>query len=186
MNTIYEKDKADFSNRAHMAARALIYPRAFGVPQECIRFEDTLLADSERSAVYDAEFGIDRVLHIVTPKLKAPLVFPIQERFRESKYAPYRDVTITEWNGASDLPSELYKIRAGHFAYGYYNELTQSFTDAIVINVPDLLSKLAAAQIEFGRGRNPKNQSFVTVSFDELIRTKCVMWHQNGNGARHH
>jgi hypothetical protein len=59
---------------------------------------------------------------VTTHGLRAPLGFTIQERFRRPRYAEFQDLTLTEWNGNSNLPSELYKIRAGMFLYGYYSE----------------------------------------------------------------
>lgn len=135
--TLYEQDNADFSNRAHMRARDVLYPRIFNVRRERLQFEDTLLAQSDRAKILDGEMGVDRIVRVTIHNLHAPLMFTVQERFRRPEFAKYQDMTVTEWNHASNSPSELYKINAGLFVYGYFDERSGRFPDAIVISVTE-------------------------------------------------
>lgn len=172
--TLYEQDNADFSNRAHMRARDVLYPRIFNVRRERLEFEDTLLAQSERAAILDGEMGVDRIVRVTVQSLPAPLVFTVQERFRRPEFARYQDLTVTEWNHASNLPSELYKINAGLFVYGYFDECSGRFPDAIVIGVTEMLLALAQGRLRYDRRWNKKRQTFLTLRFDDMERAGIV------------
>ena len=172
--TLYEQDNADFSNRAHMRARDVLYPRIFNARRERLAFEDTLLAQSERTAILDGEMGVDRIVHVTVHNLPAPLVFTVQERFRRPEFAKYQDLTVTEWNHASNLPSELYKINAGLFLYGYFDERTSVFVDAIAIGVTDMLLAIATRRLRYDRRWNKKRQTFLTLRFDDMERAGIV------------
>ena len=172
--TLYEQDNADFSNRAHMRARDVLYPRIFNVRRERLQFEDTLLAQSERAAILDGEMGVDRIVRVTVHNLPAPLVFTVQERFRRPEFAKYQDLTVTEWNHASNLPSELYKINAGLFLYGYFDERISVFVDAIAIGVTDMLLAIATRRLRYDRRWNKKRQTFLTLRFDDMERAGIV------------
>ena len=172
--TLYEQDNADFSNRAHMRARDVLYPRIFNARRERLAFEDTLLAQSERTAILDGEMGVDRIVRVTVHNLPAPLVFTVQERFRRPEFAKYQDLTVTEWNHASNLPSELYKINAGLFLYGYFDERTSVFVDAIAIGVTDMLLAIATRRLRYDRRWNKKRQTFLTLRFDDMERAGIV------------
>lgn len=172
--TLYEQDNADFSNRAHMRARDVLYPRIFNVRRERLQFEDTLLAQSDRAAILDGEMGVDRIVHVTVHNLPAPLMFTVQERFRRPEFAKYQDMTVTEWNHASNLPSELYKINAGLFLYGYFDERTSVFVDAIAIGVTDMLLAIATRRLRYNRRWNKKRQTFLTLRFDDMERAGIV------------
>lgn len=172
--TLYEKDNADFSNRAHMRARDVLYPRIFNARRERLAFEDTLLAQSERAAILDGEMGVDRIVRVTVRNLPAPLVFTVQERFRRPEFAKYQDLTVTEWNHASNLPSELYKINAGLFLYGYFDERTSVFVDAIAIGVTDMLLAIATRRLRYDRRWNKKRQTFLALRFDDMERAGIV------------
>jgi len=174
--TLYEQDNADFSNRAHLRARDVLYPRIFNVRREQLEFEDTLLAQSDRAAILDGEMGVDRIVRVTVHNLPAPLVFMVQERFRRPEFARYRDLTVTEWNHASGQPSELYKINAGLFVYGYFDENSGRFSDAIVIGVTDMLFALAQGRLRYERRMNKKQQSFLAFRFEDLERAGVVRY----------
>ena len=177
MRTVFEQKNADFSTWAHLAARRLIYPRIFGT--ENLSFEDTSLTVSPRSQILDGEMAIDRIVRVHICNLGAPLVFTMQERFRTPGYAKWLDVTITEWNHASDLPSELYKINAGLFLYGYYDEVADTFLDAICLHTSSLLLALAHGRLVYRRQRNKKDQTFLGFSFSDLALSGIVAWRWN-------
>jgi hypothetical protein len=174
--TVYQPENAAFSNKAHMAARRLLYPRIFRKPESMLGFEDTLLHMGERGRILDGEMGIDRIIRVTVPSLHAPLVFTVQERFRRPQFAKYKDLTVTEWNNASETPSELYKINAGIFLYGYYDEGAGSFVDAIAISVTDLLLMLAREQINYSSEYNRKKQDFLAFRFDDLKTARVVIF----------
>lgn len=182
--TVYQPENGEFSNTAHEAARRLVYPYIFNVPANCIDYESTLLGDSERSSVYDAELGIDRIANVTVNELHNPIKFVVQERFRRPKYASYRDITITEWNNASNLPSELYKISAGLFVYGYYDADKDKFIDAIAVHVSRLLHEIVTNGIKYRRNRNTKQQDFLSFTFTDLAAANCVAWWQNQTGTQ--
>jgi len=183
--TLFEKGNSDFSNAAHEAAKNAIYPKIW--PDATISFIDTTIQHNPQSFinhVLDGEMAIDRMVD-VKKDLSAQIRFTIQERFRRPcskdggiKYYKYRDITITEWNGASDLKSELYKIQADYFLYGYFNEKTNAFGEAILINVPDLKTGIINKSLEWESKTNKKAQRFICIRFDDLINTKCCIYHE--------
>lgn len=174
MRTDFQQDNADFSTRAHLAARNLIYPDLFQTSH--LEFEDTLLNMGERERILDGEMGVDRIVHVTVRKLSAPIVFTVQERFRKPHFAKYQDITVTEWNHASNLPSELYKINAGLFLYGYFNDERSIFTDAICVHVSPLLLAIARESIPFTLRWNAKRQTFLCFRFAELTDMGVVAW----------
>lgn len=180
--TPYEPENAKFSNDAHLAARTLIYPRLWRVPDDRISYEDVRIdadTSSERYQILDGEMGVDRLISITHPRHPAPIGFHVQERFRKPKYRERRDVTITAWNHASGLPSEFHKIRAGYFVYGYFDEENDRFLDAIAFNVDDLKLAVVRDQVEYDRWHyEKKNQSFLIFSFAELHQIGVVRYHQ--------
>jgi len=157
-----------------MRARDVLYPRIFNVRRERLAFEDTLLAQSERAAILDGEMGVDRIVRVTVHNLPAPLVFTVQERFRRPEFAKYQDMTVTEWNHASNLPSELYKINAGLFVYGYFDERRGDFADAIVIGVTDMLLAMATRRLRYERRWNKKMQSFLALRFEDMEQAGIV------------
>ena len=168
MRTKYSKSNAEFSNLAHTCAKLLIYPQIFKTID--LKFESTLVGDDKRNSVLDGELAIDRIVHVVSKdnKLKGPLKFTVQERFRKINYVHYKDLTITEWNYNSDLPSELYKIASGMFLYGYFDPVNLFFREVILINTIDLLFQMSQGLLDYKIKRNPKNQTFLVIPFDLL------------------
>ena len=176
MRTPYSTQNAEDSNKAHMAARSLIYPKIFDLPADKLEFEDTLLHHNERGMVLDGEMAIDRIVNVTArQELKQPVIFTVQERFRKPKFARYKDLTITEWNNNSNLPSELYKITANLFVYGYFDGA--NFLDFVCANVPAMLAAICNGNLPLSRGLNPRsNQSFITMTFSDLHRLRCLMF----------
>jgi hypothetical protein len=179
--TPYQKENGDYSDKSHQLAQALIYPSLFDTSAENITYEeDTLLTESARGAVLDGEMGIDRVLRVTVPGLTGNIPFTVQERFRRPEFHGYQDLTITEWNHNSNLPSELYKIRANIFIYGYGNHPLDpsGFIEAIAINTTQLLVKISRREIPYTLKQNKKNQTFLAFSFDSLEKSGVVLWHK--------
>ena len=179
-STPYDKRRAEWSDRAHRAAQELIYPEVFGVPKERLQFESTLLADSPRGEVLDGELGVDRIVHVSVGGLMKPIQFTVQERFRSPAYAKYQDLTVTEWNHASGLPSELYKITAELFLYGYYDDQARRFTDALLVNVADLKFGITRGTLRYERVfYEAKQQSFLTFKFSGLEQAGAVVYRKS-------
>lgn len=184
--TLYEPSKGKFSEQAHLLARALIYPSIFGVDASRIEYDgDTLVGASARGDQLDGEMGIDRVIRVSPSWSRQGIPITVQERFRDHRFFSYRDITITEWNHASSTPSELYKLQANLFVYGYVR--TQdgcpiSFSEVWAIDVLLLLSALASERIRIPKlEKNNKQQTFVTVPFGE-IETQiphAIVFHEN-------
>lgn len=181
MRTPYSSKNAKFSNDAHAAAQSLIYPRVFGLPLQNLEFEDTLLNLNKRGEALDGQMAIDRIVKVTARAgLKQPLTFTVQERFRKPHFLKYQDITITEWNHNSNLPSELYKITANIFVYGYFDGV--KFLDYIAANVTSMLSGICNNTLAYTRKPNPKNnQTFIGVKFSALSRAGCLIYWQRGS-----
>lgn len=183
MGTPFDIDRAEFSNRAHQAAQRLLYPQIFGIPLTDLEFEEagTLLDEGERGRVLDGELAIDRVVKVSTLAFDAPLVFPTQERFREPDYygnlrGRCRDVTITKWNHKTNLPSELHKITADLFLYGFFDEGRCDFLDAIAFWVPPVKFALIHGLVRYSTHYvKKKRQMFIAICFDDLL-PYCRWW----------
>lgn len=189
MYTPFSKKNSSFSNEAHKAAQRLIYPAMFGVPLSNLSFEDTLLELNERGRALDGELATDRIVKVTATVqgergFREPISFTIQERFRRPKYARYKDLTITEWNNRSGHRSELYKLAANFFVYGYFDDKKTVFVDAIAVNVPAMLSKLCNGRLSYGWRSNPRSgQDFITLTFSALEKSGCVMYRQEKTGG---
>lgn len=178
MATRYDKHNGEFSNKAHEQARTKIYPLLFGVEPDCLTFDDdTLLESSERGRVLDGEMAVDRIVRVTVPDLQQPLVLTVQERFRRMQYARYRDITVTEWNHATNQPSELYKLEANLFVYGYFDEHNQTFGEVVTVNTTGLLRAIIRRDIPYTVDRNNKQQSFLAFKFGQLQDRGLIVHH---------
>lgn len=176
--TPYSNDNQKFSDKAHEVARKRIYPFIFNTEEKNLQFTSTSLALGEKEKILDGEMGIDRIVEVVVKNVRKALKFTVQERFRRMKFAKWRDITITEWNHRTNLPSELYKINAGIFVYGYFNETTGEFQDAIAVDTTSLLYRLARREIDYTVEPNPRtDQTFYCFKFDALEQAGTVLYH---------
>lgn len=173
MGTKFEQANADFSDLAHIASQSQIYPYIFPQPS-VLSFESTSLNMGERQRVLDGEMGIDRIISI-SNGFNGPIKFTIQERFRRKEYSSYKDITITEWNHATNQPSELHKLHSNLFVYGYYDEKVDFFYDWIVINTSNLVRSIINKEINYQRRRNKKDQTFLTITFAEMNKTGGII-----------
>lgn len=173
--TPYSLEQQKFSNAGHLNAQRTIYPELFHVQRDQLEF---VVLDEEEAKEQDCEHAIDRLVRVSVTGLKGKIVFTVQERFRNTKYAPYQDITITEWNHRSNLPSELYKIRADLFLYGYYNFPSDSMLQVIAFHVSPFKARIAQKTMAFDTGKNEKDQTFITVKFTDLIRSGVVEFHK--------
>lgn len=174
--TPYSHINQAFSDEAHLLAQDAIYPLAFKVARDQLHFID-LPEDQSRERDYND--AIDKHVGVAVCGLHAPLIFPSQERFRKKDHAPHRDATVTEWNHNSDKPGELYKIKADIFVYGYYDDVANTFLEAIVFSVFLLKLKLSRGQLTYDTGLNPRsNQTYFGFKFDDLKKHRIVLFHK--------
>jgi len=175
--TPFEQHNQDFSDRAHAAARSLVYPQLFGCDESLLQFDSASVGDGGEKAILDGQMAIDRLVDVTVHGLRSPLRRTIQERFRRPGYKSYRDITITEFNHNSGQPSELHKMKCGLFVYGYFCEEDGSFCDLIVVDVPRFLMALTTRDIGYDTNRNRKNQSFICVKYEDLHKAGVVVFH---------
>lgn len=180
--THYEKHQGTFSDKAHMLARELVYPSFFGNRPE--RYVIHRVGDGEENTRLDGEQAIDLTVYSKkAERLRHPLGFTFQERFRRRRYEPYSDVTITEFNEASGKPSELYKIEATYFTYGYFGEIENTFGRVIIFNVQELKRLISKNALRFTTNQNPKKQSFVCIPIAALEHYGLIHWDSKNNGT---
>lgn len=177
MYTVFEQHNQDFSDRAHLSAQARLYPVLFQCDADRLSFETASVAHGGESAILDGKMAVDRIVNVTVEGLEAPIKHTVQERFRRPEYSQFRDITITEWNKASNQPSELYKMQCGIFVYGYFYESLGVFSEAIAVNVPEFLVAMGAGKIKYGKRENKKRQTFLTFSFDALHDAGVVVAH---------
>ena len=178
--TEFTKANSDFSDLAHLVARQCVYPMFFKTAN--IEYQNTTLSESLSNGKRDAEQAIDRICHVaINDKwLDRSLKFTIQERFRRMRFQEFKDITLTVWNHASGLPSELYKIEADYFVYGYYDDIDKVLHDVVIVDVPELKRKIALGALTYEKGMNKKNQSFISIPFDSLYQAGLIVWHLKG------
>lgn len=172
--TPYSTQNQLFSDTAHISAQSLIYPHLFKADIENLSFETTSLSTSDKNAILDGEMAIDRIVKVSVNWFNAPIEFTVQERFRRVQFSKYKDITITEWNHRTNIKSELYKLNAGIFVYGYYGD--GFFDDWIAVNTVSLLHRLVSKKPSLDMKINPRsNQSFYTFKFEHLRRAGVVL-----------
>jgi hypothetical protein len=184
MKTEFDKANKDFTDLAHEAARSQVYPHLFQSDGE---IEITSIAMSDNSGVkkLDLQYGIDVIVEINVPQLNSTVPVYVQERFRRPKWRDEQDITITRHNNASGKPSELSKIAAQQFIYGYYEPTLGEIQEAICVNVPVLLRKIIDGALLCGEKQNPKKQDFVTIGFDELHKHGATAFHIDRTESTH-
>lgn len=177
MKTEFQQENQEFSDKAHNTAQMTIYPWYFGVSTQQLEFETTSVSMGGKAQILDGEMAVDRIVKVKVDYLKYPVEFTVQERFRRMEHSFWRDITITEWNHNSDLPSELYKLKSGIFVYGYYNDFNKTFGEVIVANTVSLIDAIVRNKVEFIRKMNKKNQTFLGFKFDELESKGIITKH---------
>jgi hypothetical protein len=177
--TRFEQHNQDFSDKAHAAAQSLVYPRLFQCDEDRLTFESASVSDGGEKAILDGQMAVDRLVKVTVDGLRHPIQHTVQERFRRPGYRNYRDITITEWNHASNQPSELYKIKCGIFTYGYYYQEENRFGDVIAVDVSAFLMAMTTRGISYTKRTNRKNQDFICITFDQLHKAGVVLAQMN-------
>lgn len=178
MYTPYSTRNQSFSDAAHAAAQSLVYPAMLDCERELLSFDSSSVSDGGEKAILDGQMAVDRIVSVTVSGLRGPIEHMIQERFRRQEYARFRDITITEWNHASNQKSELYKLKAGVFLYGYFDDERNSFGEVIAVNTSALLMAIGRRSVSYTKAINPRsNQSFLCLKFDSLHEAGLVAWH---------
>lgn len=179
MYTRFEQHNQDFSDKAHAAAQSLVYPKLFQCDESRLSFDSASVSDGGEKAILDGQMAVDRLVKVTVEGLRHPIQHTVQERFRRPGYRNYRDITITEWNHASNQPSELYKIKCGIFTYGYYYEEEHRFGDVIAVDVSAFLMAMTTGGVAYTKKTNRKRQDFICVTFDQLHEAGVVLAQMN-------
>lgn len=177
--TPFSPENKKFTDKCHRIAQDIIYPGLFKVSRERLAFMDTDLGTSEENTIYDGKMATDRIVAVTLDNMRAPIEHMIQERFRHKEYADFRDMTITEWNTESDLPSELYKLKSGIFVYGYANDNEEptDFIEAIAADTARLIRQITENIIKYKRDINPRTkQPFISIPFYELEKKNDILF----------
>lgn len=177
--TPFSTANARFSDEGHKFAQRLIYPIHFKVEQSELGFETTKVGGTTRASLLDGEMAIDRIVTVrkQTSTLRIPMRYTVQERFRDVKWLMKQDITITEWNHLSSLGSELYKMFASLFVYGYMSFDRRGFADWIVCDGPAVLRHIVEETIPFTvpPWNTRSKQTFRCYLFTDLAARGCVL-----------
>lgn len=174
MKTTFSQGRMAFTKRAHVAAREQFYAPMFShLP---IKYEDTV------GTVRDLEYAIDCQLAVSIPDLRAPLRFSVQERWRTPEFMRFGDITITEWNTATNQPSELHKLGAQLFVYGFYDERADRIIAGVALDVATILNKLAMGGLPYTR-RSRIDQSFLAFGLPHLRLVGASVFEIDNRGA---
>lgn len=167
MSTTFSASRMEDSHLAHLAAQEQFYPLLF--PKVALAFEDTV------KTVKDMEYAVDCIVAISLKQLRAPLQLSVQERWRTDLEAmSWGDITVTEWNLDTDLPSELHKLGAQLFVYGFYDKPADRIVAAIAVDVPRMVLALSIGKLKPNRRRRG-DQSFVGFGVHDLEATGAVI-----------
>jgi hypothetical protein len=176
MRTPYSNNNQAFSDAAHLCAREAIYPALFKCDPAALTFESVSVADGGRAEILDGEMAIDRLVSVKIPSLSGPLLFTVQERFRRVKFDGYTDLTITEYNAASKQLSELYKMTAGVFVYGFYDDKRDRFTKWLAADVNKMLHGIVTGELSYTKQTNGRSgQNFVGIEAAALFENGCLL-----------
>lgn len=174
--TPFSPENKAFSDAAHAAAQREVYPFLFGCNKEDLTFDDMTDWSKDTNAMLDGKENIDKLVRVTSPNFRAPITLTAQERFRKSAW-DFSDVTFTEWNEASNTPSELYKMKAQLFVYGNYNSASATMGKCVVIDVAGALVGLLRGDVRFERNTNNRSgQPFLCLSLSDLRNIGCIRW----------
>lgn len=175
MTTVFSEKRWEFTKSAHHAARSQLYERMW---PHGVEFEDTT------KTAHDLDYAIDCQLAVTVPDLRAPIRISVQERFREPRWMKYGDITVTEWNLDTNEPSEVHKLGAQMFVYGFYDKQSDHICLAVAIDVGYLQWALGHGEIVYGR-RNRGDQSFLGFGFRDLERIGAVLYRHDDRTCGH-
>lgn len=196
--TPFSNTNRDLSQSGHLKAREVLYPALFASrinEGDQLTFEDTCIWNGERGAVLDGEQATDRIVYLYCRRFanqpkgyedaesalrKIPIT--VQERFREPVHQANQDLTITVWNPLSQTPSELFKLMAQWFLYGYYDLATDTHLQTLLVNVSDMMMGVINGSLPFTHHENPRTkQPFIAIPFAALYKQRAgrAEWRDN-------
>ena len=175
--TKFSTGNAQFSHAAHLAAREQVYPCIFGLCED-IEFEDVAASGTLRCKILDQELGVDCIVRVpfVGNGFFSPMAFTVQERWRRPYALADQKITITAYNNASGTVSELFKIAAELFVYGWYDEEEKEVVGAICFDVPRLLYWLTTEAREWDWRENDKAQTYLELDTFDIYEAGAVIW----------
>lgn len=177
MKTRFDEKNKDFTDRAHEAAREQVYPHLFSGDERITDFTWTAAEERGFLKELDTQYGVDLIIHVDVPEVGVNVPVYVQERFRRPEYRHNQDITVTTVNNASGQPSELGKIAAQQFVYGYYEPRLGEIQEAVCVNVPVMLRQIIDGRLVSGSKQNEKQQDFITIPFDELKESGALSLH---------
>jgi hypothetical protein len=180
---VFRSPEWQFSKEASALANTVIYPPFFKRDAKELEIINTTLESNDsRHKLLDGQLGIDKEIRVTADnlKLKMPISFSIQERWRNIEYrGRYNDITVTEWNYKSDTPSELYKINAFLFVYGFYDAKLKLFPEVFIAHTSMLMTKFVGGDLKSvdQARKNKRQQSFFGFNIDELKEHGIITFH---------
>lgn len=181
--TGYSTSDRNHTEKAHLCAQRCIYPAFFNCDAGEIEYRDGIewIDDNgkKRTAPIDwcdKWLSIDRVLRVPAPTRLGYLEFTVQERFERAKQASMRNISITEFNVATNNPSELYKIKTHYFVSGYFDSDANAMAGkAHICNTERILKAVSDGGLKYYTKPNDKSQTFITLGYDDLRRVGAVL-----------
>lgn len=177
-----DRETWDFTKRGHKAAVRDVYPLVFeslyGTTTDIDWNTEYHPGDyDDELHDLDAKHGIDATTHVECG-FRPSIPIYLQERWRDPDYQGFQDITITEWNKTSDTPSELGKIKADYFAYGYYDPDVDRILEAVIVDVAGIKQALISGWVEYDDTKeNHRQQTMVAVEFNELDQNGIQYMH---------
>jgi hypothetical protein len=176
--TAFSEARMAFTRAAHQAARGQVYRQWF---PDGVEFEDTVLTARDLDYAIDCQLAATCMRTpfrgCTTRPLRGPLRLSVQERYRRvhdlDRYGD--EITITEWNLASDQPSELHKFGAQLFVYGFYDDTRDVIVRASAFSIPAILAGLIDGRLRYMR-QSRGDQHFIALHVPELRRAGAEMF----------
>ena len=132
---------------------------------------------TKEAQLLDQNYGVDYRVIVHDPNL-SDIPITIQERFRDISAKKYQDFTLTH-ETPHGKPSELSKINADLFVYGYAKIINNNIIadQIIVVNMP--LVKLALANKTFIPNKPQRSSksgsTFISITFSDLFKIGAVI-----------
>jgi hypothetical protein len=171
--TYFDSGRFEASHQAHLKAQDQFY-RRFLFPGLEITFEDVT------KTVEDLEYAIDVCVSVSTPGFRGPFKYAVQERWRaDLKAMNYKDITVTSWNLETDLPSELHKLGAHLFVYGFHDS-DHNIIEAVAVDVPRMLYALTRENLSYRKQNRwmrsgGADQEFLGIGYKELEEVGAII-----------
>lgn len=179
---MFSNQQTKFTNIAHNTIMKIGFYNKI-LPRNNIDIHSTNVLHEgydEESRILDIKYGVDYRIIVHNLRL-GDIPITIQERFRDIKYYNHQDLTIRleTKNGKS---SELSKINADLFIYGYYDINNKKFEEIFVIDMVLVKLGLARQTLEFTIRKNKgKDSKFIAIKFDDLIDIKAILYTYKNN-----